>query len=418
LGAIAPSSAPFYFITYHHVTLYDITSIFITSHIHHVQDFEAKYATPILRGEADRATPEEQAQGSVQLAQVQKIFSEWVLHRLKKDIPEVRARLPQKHEWVVLCPLSSLQSQLYEHLVSLPDIRNARRGRHGLCPCGGRLKALECPCRQGLVPLDANGGIARRAVLYRHHHFDETDLAAPGDWTASDTSEGASLEELDQHLLRKCKNPMGEGTRCPGCIAFESMNAASKIASIPALLQITARDRDDPLLRARKERFLREAIPASLLERLGGTRCDVGDEEAATSLARLRRSSGKLAVLERLLQRFGKEDHKTLVFSPYTSTLDIIERFLKPLGFRLFRLDGKVPIKQREQLLQQFRDAEGAPVFLASTKAGGTGLNLQVASRVVTFDCDWNPSTDAQVARSPSSSFSSSSFSFTHKLLP
>jgi DNA repair and recombination protein RAD54B len=62
-------------------------------------------------------------------------------------------------------------------------------------------------------------------------------------------------------------------------------------------------------------------------------------------------------------------------------------------------LDGKTPPSSRQQIVNKF-NAKGSEtrVFLLSSKAGGTGLNLIGASRIVLFDIDWNPATDMQVS--------------------
>lgn len=67
------------------------------------------------------------------------------------------------------------------------------------------------------------------------------------------------------------------------------------------------------------------------------------------------------------------------------------------LGFCVFRLDGQTPVSTRHEIVKRF-NTEGNPdnVFLLSTKAGGLGLNLTGASRLILFDLDWNPATDMQ----------------------
>lgn len=111
------------------------------------------------------------------------------------------------------------------------------------------------------------------------------------------------------------------------------------------------------------------------------------------------RISTKLQLLQNLLQRIRKTtDEKVVVVSNYTSTLDLVERVLASLTYTFLRLDGQTPSAKRQGLVDKFNKGSPASnfVFLLSAKAGGTGLNLIGASRIILFDIDWNPATDLQ----------------------
>jgi DNA repair and recombination protein RAD54B len=91
-----------------------------------------------------------------------------------------------------------------------------------------------------------------------------------------------------------------------------------------------------------------------------------------------------------------------VVISNYTSTLNLIEQLLKSSDLPSLRLDGSVAASKRQSLVDQFNRSKSSKVFafLLSAKAGGVGLNLIGASRLILFDVDWNPATDDQaVAR-------------------
>jgi SNF2 family DNA or RNA helicase len=90
------------------------------------------------------------------------------------------------------------------------------------------------------------------------------------------------------------------------------------------------------------------------------------------------------------------EGHKALVFSQWTSLLDLIETPLKGAGIAFERLDGSTP--NRGEVTARFQGADGAPVMLMSLKAGGTGLNLTAADHVFLMDPWWNPQVEAQAA--------------------
>ncbi|KAL0948242.1 hypothetical protein HGRIS_010840 [Hohenbuehelia grisea] len=116
---------------------------------------------------------------------------------------------------------------------------------------------------------------------------------------------------------------------------------------------------------------------------------------------RLVNSSGKMLVLDRLLTELFKRKHKVLLFSQFTTMLDVIEDWaIEFKGWELCRIDGSTsPMERRDQMnrFQNGGDAPDAPcLFLLSTRAGGLGINLTAADTVIFYDQDWNPQMDAQ----------------------
>ena len=105
--------------------------------------------------------------------------------------------------------------------------------------------------------------------------------------------------------------------------------------------------------------------------------------------------SAKLNSLVELVENLKSEGHSVLVFSQFTSMLDLIEEKLKN-EISLFRIDGTTPVTKRPQIIEKFDAEESASAFLLSLKAAGTGLTLTKASYVVLFDPWWNPAIEAQ----------------------
>ena len=108
--------------------------------------------------------------------------------------------------------------------------------------------------------------------------------------------------------------------------------------------------------------------------------------------------SGKMMVLQRFLETIrATTNDKIVLISNYTQTLDIFERMCRANRWGMFRLDGTMSINKRQKLVDRFNDPEGKEfIFLLSSKAGGCGLNLIGANRLVLFDPDWNPASDQQ----------------------
>ena len=109
--------------------------------------------------------------------------------------------------------------------------------------------------------------------------------------------------------------------------------------------------------------------------------------------------SGKLATLACLLLQLKEEsEEKIVIVSLSTSTLDLLGGLCERYGLTTCRLDGSTPPNTRQSLVNTFNTGGPATarVMLLSSKAGGTGLNLIGASRLVLYDIDWNPATDMQ----------------------
>ncbi|KAI4693461.1 uncharacterized protein J4E88_001833 [Alternaria novae-zelandiae] len=107
--------------------------------------------------------------------------------------------------------------------------------------------------------------------------------------------------------------------------------------------------------------------------------------------------SGKMQVVKELLSLWKKGGHKTLLFAQHRIMLDILQKFVSQLpDINWRRMDGETPIKDRQNLVDEFNNDPNLHVFLLTTKVGGLGVNLTGANRVIIYDPDWNPSTDIQ----------------------
>ncbi|WP_353113675.1 DEAD/DEAH box helicase [Microbacterium sp.] len=103
--------------------------------------------------------------------------------------------------------------------------------------------------------------------------------------------------------------------------------------------------------------------------------------------------SRKLDVLIERLTELRAEGHRALVFSQFTSYLDLAEERLAKAGITFRRLDGST--RRRSKVIEEFRQGDD-PVFLISLKAGGFGLTLTEADYVFLLDPWWNPAAETQ----------------------
>lgn len=159
-------------------------------------------------------------------------------------------------------------------------------------------------------------------------------------------------------------------------MALQLINVLKKVCNSPSLLK-SSKDNDD--------------TPSELLQTL----LPLIPPNILNSSA----SSAKLRLLDSLVHRiYTTTSEKIVIVSNYTTTLDMIERLLVSLSYTYLRLDGSTPTNKRQSLVEKFNstDKSTAFAFLLSAKSGGVGINLIGASRIVLFECDWNPATDLQ----------------------
>lgn len=118
------------------------------------------------------------------------------------------------------------------------------------------------------------------------------------------------------------------------------------------------------------------------------------------------KASGKLTILDQLLEKLHDSGHRVLLFAQMTHTLDILQDFLELRKYSYERLDGSVRAEERFAAIRSFSGQSGRSgsesdqnssfVFMISTRAGGVGLNLVAADTVIFYEQDWNPQVDKQ----------------------
>ncbi|MFD9390674.1 DEAD/DEAH box helicase [Streptomyces sp. NPDC060000] len=118
-------------------------------------------------------------------------------------------------------------------------------------------------------------------------------------------------------------------------------------------------------------------------------------EEAASVGDALAARSGKLALLDELLDTLLAEDGSALVFTQYVGMARLITAHLGARAVPVELLHGGTPVPERERMVDRFQDGV-TPVLVLSLKAAGTGLNLTRAGHVVHFDRWWNPAVEEQ----------------------
>ncbi|BAS75560.1 Os01g0881000 [Oryza sativa Japonica Group] len=111
--------------------------------------------------------------------------------------------------------------------------------------------------------------------------------------------------------------------------------------------------------------------------------------------------NGELSVLlffhALLLPRLKERGNRVLIFSQMTRMLDILEDFLCSLGYKYARIDGQTSLSARQESIEEYKNIDSETfIFLMSTRAGGMGVDLPGADRVIIYDPDFNPFMDLQ----------------------
>jgi SNF2 family DNA or RNA helicase len=114
--------------------------------------------------------------------------------------------------------------------------------------------------------------------------------------------------------------------------------------------------------------------------------------------SRLEARSGKLMRLSEMVEEAMSVGDRVLIFSQFADMGFMLQRHLQEtFGRETLFLHGRVPKKQRDQMVERFQEEQnGPPLFILSLKAGGTGLNLTRANHVFHFDRWWNPAVENQ----------------------
>ena len=107
-------------------------------------------------------------------------------------------------------------------------------------------------------------------------------------------------------------------------------------------------------------------------------------------------SSSKMELFFEQLEESLDQGHRALVFSQWTSLLDILEPKLKEKNIRFSRLDGST--RDRERVVNEFQKEDGPSIMLVSLKAGGVGITLTAADHIYILDPWWNPAAEDQAA--------------------
>lgn len=268
------------------------------------------------------------------------VLQKYMLRRTKEET--IGHLLMGKEDNVVFCAMSEVQKRAYSRMLQLPDVQ-CLINKDLPCSCGSPLTQVECCNRT--VP---------DGILWPYFHRD---------------------------------NPEGCDS-CPFCLVLPCLVKLQQISNHLELIKPNPRDEPE---KQRKDAEFASAVFGPDIDMVGGN----AQNENFMTLSDAKHC-GKMRALEKLMTSWASKGDKILLFSYSIRMLDILEKFLIRKGYCFSRLDGSTPTNMRQSLVDEFNSSPSKQVFLISTRAGGLGLNLVSANRVVIFDPNWNPSQDLQ----------------------
>ncbi|CAK7271684.1 hypothetical protein SEPCBS57363_004749 [Sporothrix epigloea] len=301
---------------------------------------------------------------------VENLLPEFFLRRMKSLIAH---QLPRKTDRVVFCPLTERQSAAYENFVNSSTVDHLR---HVSDPC------------------DCGSGDTRGWCCYRR--IEGTNIS----WFSLVFPTIQSLLKLANHLILLvpsadsiiAKNAADEGEEVDlneeedeeeeggGKTAGPPSRSAPKKPASAAKL---ANDRHKRALSV-----LQTCVPDNwaTLYRQRDSLVNLANPDFC----------GKWKVLRKLLRFWHENGDKVLVFSHNVRLLRILQHLFHNTSYSVSYLDGSLSYDERQRVVDDFNADPAQFVFLISTKAGGVGLNITSANKVVIFDPHWNPAYDLQ----------------------
>ncbi|EDO44496.1 predicted protein [Nematostella vectensis] len=345
------------------------------------KEFMNTFGNPIQNGQCADSTPSDFRIMKQRCHVLFKMLEGCVQRR---DYSVLTPFLPAKHEYVIKVRLSEAQRKLYEHYLKtfvFPEGDVTKRGV-------GLFSDYQALMRIWTHPWCLKLEAIRRSMRMT---YDDSDDSLDGfvvhtDEESESTAESESEEDTDANKGRGKSRRKDSGDevipekRASGTARKTRNSLQTTRSSKPSKVEIDGEDVVEV-----------DAKP--------------GPSEAEYNVE----LSGKLVLLLEILADAEAVEEKVLVFSQSLVSLDLIERALGGgevggdrenwcKGCDYFRMDGSTSVQLRQRWADIFNDPDNktARLFLISTKAGGLGINLVAANRVIVFDASWNPSHDVQ----------------------
>ncbi|CDF35377.1 unnamed protein product [Chondrus crispus] len=308
-----------------------------------MRSFKNDYIDVITKGTKKDASHYLKQRASERITVLRKLLAKHIVRRPKSII---ESHLPGKTDYCVLMRMNrnGLQGYMYQRFQNSYDVKLLRDARRP-CDCGSMEISKDC-C----------------------HRFPSTE----------ENMRDAPIWDMHHKGRGPCE-------RCPNCICLY-LQHYSRCLAAHALLIMPEDDEVDPEKSAFRRRLFKYYLGKYCNRALG----------PLFSLEQDADVSCKLNVALRLLKSYEASGHKTIIFYESLRLGSILQRWATNKGLIFEVIDGSVHKDDRQGAVDRFNSNAVCSVFFISKKAGGTGLNICGADRVLIFEPCWNPTIDLQ----------------------
>ncbi|KAK5061606.1 hypothetical protein LTR84_008150 [Exophiala bonariae] len=295
--------------------------------------FRSKYSEPISEGLYAESTPLERRTALRKLHVLKRDLDPKIN---RADISAIEKDMPTKTEYFITIPLTDLQKEAYNTYVQYMQHTVEPGGRGAQAKLWGWIAILQILCNHPKCCYD-------------------------------------KLRDRQSELLEKSE-AVGDESEMENEIQSEKENLDGE-SPLPADMIV---DTQGPMLEA-MQRVL-----------------EVFDRSQGMNDLKNLNLSYRTWLVHDIIREAVKIDDKTLIFSHSIPTLNYLEEMLLAMKCKYIRLDGTTKVGDRQNMTKKFNNTSRYDVFLISMKAGGLGMNLQGANRVIIFDFMYNPSWEEQ----------------------
>eukprot|EP00741_Cyanophora_paradoxa_P025184 tig00000350_g24309.t1 len=363
-------------------------------------------------GKSDDDGEEEDASGGEgepeELLTVDQLHAMLAPHMLRRFKHDIQKEIPPKVELVLPTGLSQDQRKLYQ----------AALGRNIATLRAGTKKTNSTALNNVLMELRKIVNSAQHSRGVPDEWYDEDwegpdsgdEEGAPGE-AAKGKEEGkaeaaAAAPKIKEEPREEAPGEKGEkggaevkGEKAGGEARAEVKKEGSAEAGAKAEVKKEPADTPAAALKSEPRADTAKPPPASsfLPPPLRPPSSTPRRERRALAIKGMLEASAKLQLLDRMLAKLRAGGNRVLIFSLFTTMLDVLERYVDLRRYPYERIDGHVASIDRQAAIDRFNAPDSDRfVFLLSTRAGGLGINLATADTIFLFDSDWNPQSDMQ----------------------
>lgn len=323
------------------------------------------------------------------------VLKPFLLRRVKTD---VEALMPKKREYVLYAPLTPMQRELYQAILdgssrSYLEEKAVERLSVGLASRSGTPLSIR----------SNNNSLKRKAICGPNTPNKSAKSSRAGTPASVASTRGRGKAKRNYEEVSDAQYFAGIDQEESSPEVEEELDSEDEEERIRAATfeiakrQLLQKKLGNPIMQLRlccnsPYNFFNPFLKAEVED--GETfASDVEPDETIVS------TSGKMLLLDSLLPPLINDGHKVLIFSQFTTTLDLIGQYLTLRSWSHARIDGSVAQSDRQAQILAFNKSnskDGTNIFILSTRAGGQGINLAAADTVILFDSDWNPQQDLQ----------------------